>query len=96
MNSATVAAAEPVPVSSPALIVETYNDKVVRQFTIMTVVWGIVGMLVGALIAAELIWPTLNFGLPWLAYGRLRFRRLRAHGHILLRSPTHVSCPPVQ
>ncbi len=74
MNSATVAisAAEPVPVSRPATIAETYNDKVVRQFTIMTVVWGIVGMLVGALIAAELIWPTLNFGLPWLAYGRLR------------------------
>jgi len=49
-----------------------YNDKVVRQFALMTVVWGIVGMAVGALIAAELIWPDLSFGLPWLAYGRLR------------------------
>ena len=49
-----------------------YNDDVVRQFAIMTIVWGIVGMSVGVLIAAELIWPTLNFDLPWLSYGRLR------------------------
>ncbi len=51
---------------------ETYNDKVVRQFALMTVVWGIVGMLVGVLIAAQLYWPALNFDLPWLSYGRLR------------------------
>jgi cytochrome c oxidase cbb3-type subunit I len=49
-----------------------YNDKVVRQFAVMTVVWGIVGMLVGMIIAAELIWPDLNMGLPYLSYGRLR------------------------
>ena len=50
----------------------SYNDKVVRQFTIMTVVWGIVGMLVGLIIAAQLIWPGLNFDLPFLTYSRLR------------------------
>jgi cytochrome c oxidase cbb3-type subunit I len=50
----------------------TYNYKVVRQFAIMTVVWGIVGMSVGALIAAQLIWPQLNFDTPWLTYSRLR------------------------
>ena len=49
-----------------------YNDKVVRQFAVMTVVWGIVGMLVGVLIAAQLYWPTLGGGIPWLSYGRLR------------------------
>ena len=49
----------------------TYNYRVVRQFSIMTVVWGIVGMLVGVIIAAQLIWPDLNFG-PWFTYGRLR------------------------
>jgi cytochrome c oxidase cbb3-type subunit I len=49
-----------------------YNDKVVRQFAVMTVVWGIVGMLVGVLIAAQLTWPALNFDIPWLTYGRLR------------------------
>jgi cytochrome c oxidase cbb3-type subunit 1 len=51
---------------------ETYNYKVVRQFAIMTVVWGIVGMLVGVIIAAELIWPQMSLDLPWLHYGRLR------------------------
>jgi cytochrome c oxidase cbb3-type subunit 1 len=50
----------------------SYNDKVVRQFAIMTVVWGIVGMLVGIIIAAELIWPQLSMDIPWLSYGRLR------------------------
>ena len=50
----------------------TYNDKVVRQFAIMTVIWGVVGMLVGVIIAAELIWPGLSFDLPWLTYSRLR------------------------
>lgn len=50
---------------------QTYNYKVVRQFAIMTVVWGIVGMLVGVIIAAQLVFPELNYG-PWLSYGRLR------------------------
>ena len=50
----------------------TYNYKVVRQFAIMTVVWGIVGMLVGVLLAAQLAWPALNFDLPWTSFGRLR------------------------
>ncbi|WP_265948066.1 cytochrome-c oxidase, cbb3-type subunit I [Dechloromonas sp. A34] len=49
----------------------TYNDKVVRQFAVMTVIWGIVGMLVGVIIAAQLVWPELNIG-PWLHFGRLR------------------------
>jgi cytochrome c oxidase cbb3-type subunit 1 len=49
-----------------------YNDRVVRQFAIMTVVWGIVGMLVGVIIAAQLLWPALNFDVPWLTYSRLR------------------------
>ena len=51
---------------------ETYNDRVVRQFAIMTVVWGIVGMAVGVFIAAQLYWPALNFDVPWLTYSRLR------------------------
>jgi cytochrome c oxidase cbb3-type subunit 1 len=50
----------------------TYNYKVVRQFALMTVVWGIVGMLVGVFIAAQLIWPDMTYGIPWLSYGRLR------------------------
>jgi len=49
-----------------------YNFGVVRAFSLMTVVWGIVGMLVGVLIAAELAWPDLVPAIPWLSYGRLR------------------------
>ena len=49
-----------------------YNTKVVKQFAIMTVVWGIVGMLVGVILAAELVWPDMNMQLPWFHFGRLR------------------------
>ena len=48
----------------------TYNYKVVRQFTVMAVIWGVVGMLVGVIIAAQLVWPELNIG--FLHFGRLR------------------------
>ncbi|GAB2885836.1 cytochrome-c oxidase, cbb3-type subunit I [Uliginosibacterium flavum] len=49
----------------------TYDYQVVRQFAIMTVVWGIVGMLVGVIIAAQLVWPDLNIH-EYLHFGRLR------------------------
>jgi len=57
---------------NPMIEHPTYNYKVVHQFAIMTVVWGIVGMLVGVLIAAQLAWPALNFDTAWLSFGRLR------------------------
>ena len=50
--------------ASGALSGETFNYKIVRQFAVMTVVWGIVGMAVGVLLAAQLIWPALNFDVP--------------------------------
>ena len=49
-----------------------YNYDVVRQFTLMTLVWGILGMGMGVFIAAQLVWPELNFGLPWTSFGRIR------------------------
>ncbi|MCK9504922.1 MAG: cytochrome-c oxidase, cbb3-type subunit I [Porticoccaceae bacterium] len=52
--------------------VPDYNVKVVKQFAIMTVVWGIVGMLVGVIIAAQLAFPQLNPPLEWFHFGRLR------------------------
>jgi cytochrome c oxidase cbb3-type subunit 1 len=55
-------------ISPPA----SYNYKVVRQFTIATVFWGIVGMSVGVLIAAQLVWPAIFEGIPWLHFGRIR------------------------
>src|SRR5918911_2242275 len=58
--------------NEPSITPAHYNDTVVRQFSLMAVVWGVVGMLVGVFIAAQLAWPELNFGIPWLSYGRLR------------------------
>ena len=57
--------------SSPANTV-VYNDTVVRQFALTTVLWGVVGMLVGVIIAAQLAFPEFLGGIPWLSYGRLR------------------------
>ena len=56
----------------PAPPIALYNDKVVHQFAVATVFWGIVGMAVGVLIAAQLYWPTIGEGIEWLGYGRLR------------------------
>jgi len=50
----------------------TYTDEAVRGFALAAVVWGVVGMLVGVLIAAQLAFPDLTYGIPWLSYGRLR------------------------
>jgi cytochrome c oxidase cbb3-type subunit I len=61
MSAATAAGTEPV-----------YTDDAVRWFALASVVWGVVGMLVGVVIAAQLAWPELNFGISWLSYGRLR------------------------
>lgn len=51
---------------------QNYNYTVVRQFALTTILWGIVGMAVGVFIAAQLVWPALNFDTPWLTYSRLR------------------------
>lgn len=53
---------------------QTYNYSVVRQFAIMTVVWGIIGMAVGVFAAAQLRWPILNLSDvgPWFVFGRIR------------------------
>ncbi|MBK6896060.1 MAG: cytochrome-c oxidase, cbb3-type subunit I [Alphaproteobacteria bacterium] len=50
---------------------QEYNYHVVRLFTLATVFWGIVGFLVGLLIALQLAFPDLNFE-PYLTFGRLR------------------------
>ncbi|MDE2149983.1 MAG: cytochrome-c oxidase, cbb3-type subunit I [Gammaproteobacteria bacterium] len=57
---------------SPVQTMVRYEDAVIRKFTAMTVVWGIVGMLVGVWIAAEMAWPQLNMNIPWLTFSRLR------------------------
>lgn len=50
----------------------SYDNKIVRDFAIATMIWGVVGMLVGVLIAFQIYLPALNFGLPYLTFSRLR------------------------
>ena len=50
----------------------TYTDETVRGFALAAVLWGVVGMLVGVVIAAQLAFPDLTYGISWLSYGRLR------------------------
>jgi len=58
--------------SSSTPVQPVYTDAVVRWFSVAAVVYGIVGMLVGVIIAAQLAWPELNMGIPYITYGRLR------------------------
>ena len=50
----------------------SYDNRIVRSFALATVVWGAVGMLVGLVIALQLIVPDLNLGIPFLTYSRIR------------------------
>ncbi len=50
----------------------TYDDAIVRKFLLATMVWGVVGMLVGLIIALQLAVPSLSFGQSFLSFGRLR------------------------
>ncbi|WP_257657510.1 cytochrome-c oxidase, cbb3-type subunit I [Parapedobacter lycopersici] len=49
-----------------------YDNKIVRDFGIATIVWGIVGMTVGLLVAVQLVWPFMNFNLQYTTFGRVR------------------------
>ena len=49
-----------------------FNDKIVRQFLLATILWGVVGMLVGVLVASQLNFWQLNFNQEFLTFGRLR------------------------
>ena len=49
-----------------------YDNKIVRNFAIATIVWGIIGMTVGLLIATQLFSPSMNLGNQFTSYGRIR------------------------
>ncbi|MBF0186846.1 MAG: cytochrome-c oxidase, cbb3-type subunit I [Magnetococcales bacterium] len=51
---------------------ETYDYDVVRKFTIAAVIYGLVGFLIGDLLAWQLTYPDLNFSSPYLSFGRIR------------------------
>lgn len=50
----------------------SYDNKIVKLFTLATLLWGVVGMLVGVIIASQLADWRFNFGLEWITFGRLR------------------------
>jgi len=50
----------------------TYDNKLTKLFMLVTVLWGVVGMLVGLTAAFELIYPNMSGGISWLSFGRLR------------------------
>jgi cytochrome c oxidase cbb3-type subunit I/II len=58
--------------SSPKKVTVEFNDQIVRQFLIATIIWGVVGMLAGVVIASQLNFWQLNFNTSWLTFGRLR------------------------
>ena len=49
-----------------------YDNGIVRNFAYATMLWGLVGMLVGLIIALQLVFPALNLGVAEVTYGRLR------------------------
>jgi cytochrome c oxidase cbb3-type subunit I/II len=49
-----------------------YDNRIVRDFAFATVIWGIVGMLVGVIVATQMFLPAANLGLEWTSFGRLR------------------------
>lgn len=49
-----------------------YDNKIVRNFAIASIFWGVIGMIVGLLIASQLFAPSLNFNIPFLTFGRIR------------------------
>ncbi|MEM9140225.1 MAG: cbb3-type cytochrome c oxidase subunit I, partial [Pseudomonadota bacterium] len=59
---------QPVPDGGP----KGYMDDVIRFGVIATAGWGVVGFLVGVVIAFQLAFPLLNLDLPWTSFGRLR------------------------
>ncbi|GAB4132633.1 MAG: cytochrome-c oxidase, cbb3-type subunit I [Raineya sp.] len=63
-----------LPLSPSSGVMEkfSYDNAIVRNFGIATIVFGLIGMLVGLLVAFQLVFPELNLGLPYTTFGRIR------------------------
>jgi cytochrome c oxidase cbb3-type subunit I/II len=49
-----------------------YDNKIVRNFAIASIVFGLIGMLVGLYAALEMVFPSFNLGIPYTTFGRIR------------------------
>lgn len=59
------------PAASGSYDIVQYDDAIVRMFLLATMIWGVVGMLVGVIIGLQMVWPAANLG-EYLTFGRLR------------------------
>ena len=50
----------------------SYDNRIVKNFAVATIIWGIVGMLIGVLIASQLFAPVMNLGNQYTSFGRIR------------------------
>jgi cytochrome c oxidase cbb3-type subunit I/II len=67
----TFAATPAVQTAGTRLDSFSYDDTIVRKFLWATIIWGIVGFLMGLIVAIQMAWPAFNLA-PWFAFGRLR------------------------
>jgi len=72
-----------------------YNDDILRVGAVLSMFWGVVGFLVGLVIALQLAFPVLNLDLPWTNFGRLRPLHTSAvifafGGNVLITTSFHV------
>jgi len=72
-----------------------YNERIIKQFVIAAMFWGVVAFAAGTFIAFQLAFPSLNFGLEWTTFGRLRPVHTSAAifafgGSVLLGTSFHV------
>ncbi|RMH18503.1 MAG: cytochrome-c oxidase, cbb3-type subunit I [Gemmatimonadetes bacterium] len=70
MESTSVPSPQPASAAAGASI--DYDDDIVKKFLLASVLWGGVGMLVGVIVALQIVWWPANLGLPWTTFGRLR------------------------
>ncbi|MGV3559010.1 cytochrome-c oxidase, cbb3-type subunit I [Larkinella arboricola] len=62
----------PKPEPTPVVEHFEYDNRIVRNFAIATIIWGVVGMLVGVLVASQLFAPSANLGNQYTTFGRIR------------------------
>jgi cytochrome c oxidase cbb3-type subunit I/II len=58
--------------TNPALESFSYDDEIVKSFTIATLVWGVVALLIGVIAAFQMAWWPANLGMEWTSFGRMR------------------------
>jgi cytochrome c oxidase cbb3-type subunit I/II len=71
-NSTKINQSNPIPMNNTTLERFYYDNKIVKYFGAATIIWGIVGMLVGVIAATQLFLPEANMGNPYTTFGRIR------------------------